>query len=423
MIENIHGDIIRETALKYVHKSGVTVIMLPMKGYSTALAQFSVRFGSQDNSFSINGGEFNRIPDGTAHYLEHKLFESEEKDAFSLFAQTGAFCNAATSFDYTSYYFGCGNNFSKNLEILLNFVQEPYFTPENVEKERGIIAQEITMYRDNPGWLMFMNLLQGLYSKNPVRNDIAGTVESISQITDKVLYDCYDAFYNPANMILCAAGNFDPDDVVRICESKLKDRKPLNVQTEKYNEPLSVRQKRTELVMPVAKPMFEIAFKRPDVSGAAQYEDYICYNILFDMIFGGVSDFFTRMRENGSLNEEFSDGVFFGRGHLFPFARGESANPDFVLSEMQEELRRFKKNPPSKELFNCIKKATYGSLVREYNNVESVAGILTETALANVRPFATIDAAADADYDRTLEKLNDLDEENVCISIIKGGDQ
>lgn len=423
MIEKIHDNITRETALKYVHKSGVTVIMLPMEGYSTALAQFSVRFGSQDNSFSVNGGEFNKIPDGTAHYLEHKLFESEEKDAFSMFAQTGAFCNAATSFDYTSYYFGCGNNFSKNLEILLNFVQEPYFTPQNVEKERGIIAQEITMYRDNPSWLMFMNLLQGLYSKNPVRNDIAGTVESISEITDKILYNCYNAFYNPANMILCAAGNFDPDDVVRLCESKLKDRKPLNVQTEKYDEPLNVHQKRTELVMPVAKPMFEIAFKRSDISGTAQYEDYIYYNILFDMIFGSVSDFFTRMRENGSLNEEFSDGVFFGRGHLFPFARGESSDPDFVLSEMQEELRRFKKNPPSKELFSCIKKATYGSLMREFNNVESVAGILTETALANVQPFTTIDAAADANYDKALEKLNDIDEENVCISIIKGEEQ
>lgn len=419
-IEKIHGGIINETVLKYVHKSGVKVFMLPMEGYSTANAQFSVRFGSRDNNFSVNGGGFTKIPDGTAHYLEHKLFESEEKDAFSLFAQTGASCNAATSFDYTSYYFGCGHNFGKNLGILLDFVQSPYFTPENVEKERGIIAQEITMYRDNPSWRMFTALLSGLYSVNPVRNDIAGTVESISQITDKTLYDCYNAFYNPANMMLCIAGNFDPEEAVRVCDEKLKDRSPLDVSVKEADEPILVNRKRAELAMPVAKPVFEIGFKLPAAGGVKQIEDYIGYNILFDTMFGGTSEFFTDMREKGLLNEEFSDGVFYGRGYFFPFVRGESGDPDEVLDRICANIRAFKAVPPSKEDFECVRRATYGALVRDFNDVESVAATLTESALADVPPFSAIDAAAGADYEKTLEKLYAVDEDNFCISIVKG---
>ncbi len=420
MIEKIYDDVIKETCLKYVHESGVQVLMLPMAGYSAAVAQFSAKFGSMDNAFSINGGELHSVPDGTAHYLEHKLFESEEKDAFKLFAQTGASCNAGTSFDYTQYYFSCADNFRKNLEILLGFVQEPYFTPENVEKERGIIGQEITMYRDSPGWRVFINLLEGLFFVNPVRRDIAGTVESIAEITEKTLYDCYNAYYNPANMFLCVAGNFDPDEVVSVCEDKLKKREPLNVKPTDIDEPHNVNQRRMELVMPVSKPIFEIGFKRPTVSGQAQIDEYIHFNILFDLIFGSVSEFFGRMRDKGLINEQFSDGMFSGRGFCIPFLRGESGDPDAVLAEVQRELRAFKTVPPSREEFDRIKRATYGSLVRDFTNADSVASTLSEAALRGSSPFATINTSAKADYNKMLELLLGLDEENVCISIVKG---
>lgn len=420
MTEKIYGRIIDETCLKYTHQSGVTVYMLPMKGYSSAVAQFSVRFGSQDNAFSVNGGELVRAPDGTAHYLEHKLFESEEKDAFSLFAQTGAMCNAGTSFDYTQYYFGCTNDFKKNLEILLGFVQEPYFTPENVEKERGIIGQEITMYRDNPNWRVFTGLLEGLYSVNPVRNDIAGTVESISRITDKTLYDCYNAYYNPANMYLCVAGNFDPEEVMAVCADKLKSRAPLDVRSAEIDEPYAVNKTLVELAMPVAKPIFEIGFKRPYLGGQHAVDEYILFNMLFDLMFGGTSKFFTQMREKGLINEEFSDSVFSGRGHLFPFVRGESPDPERVAEEVGKTIRAFKAAPPSRSDFDRIKRMTYGSLVREWGNVNSVADTLSDAALSGNDPFSVINTAAEADYEKTVEKLLDLDENNMCISIVKG---
>lgn len=423
MIDKIYNDIVKETCLKYVHKSGVQVYMLPMAGYSAAVAQFTAKFGSEDNAFSVNGGEMQKVPDGTAHYLEHKLFESEENDAFDLFSQTGAYCNAGTSFDYTQYYFSCADNFSQNLGILLDFVQAPYFTPENVEKERGIIGQEITMYRDSPGWRVFTNLLEGMYSVNPVRNDIAGTVESIAQITDKTLYNCYDAYYNPANMYLCVAGNFDPDEVVRICGEKLNDRAPLRIESESFNEPIEVNSKRVELSMPVAKPIFEIGFKRPALSGQAQLEEYMGFDILFETVFGRTSDFFGKMRDKGLINEQFSNGVLSGRGFFFPFLRGESGTPDAVLEEVQSALRSYKKKPPSKEDFERIKRSNYGSFVRNLTDADSVAGMLTAEALRGGSPFAAIEAAAAVEYEQVLALLDGLDEENVCISIIKGEDE
>lgn len=424
MIEKIYNDIAKETCLKYVHKSGVTVFMLPMEGYSTACAQFSVKFGSEDNAFSVNGGEIKKIPDGTAHYLEHKLFESEEKNAFELFAQTGAACNACTSFDYTQYYFSAADNFKKNLEILLGFVQDPYFTPENVEKERGIIGQEITMYRDSPNWRVFTNLLEGMFSQNPVRLDIAGTAESIARITDKTLYDCYNAFYNPANMYLCVAGNFDPDEVIGVCEEQLRNAEPLVVKSAPFSEPFEVVKKRVELNMPVAKPIFEIGFKRELSKPGAEFSDYgeelLYLSILFDVIFGGISDFFERMRENGSINEQFGAGVMNGRGFMFPFARGESGDPDYVAEQIRAEIRKFKKEPPSKELFDCVKKSNYGALIRGLNNVDNVAAMLSENALAGVSPFCKIDLVSGAVYEKMLERLDSFDEENMCISIVKG---
>lgn len=426
-MEKIYNAIARETCLKYVHKSGFTVYMLPMEGYSSACAQVSVKFGSEDNAFSVNGGESIAIPDGTAHYLEHKLFESEEKNAFQLFAETGASCNACTSFDYTQYYFSSAENFARNMEILLGFVQQPYFTAENVEKERGIIGQEITMYRDSPNWRVFTNLLEGMFSENPVRLDIAGTVESISHITEKTLYDCYNAFYNPANMYLCVGGKFDPDEVVRLCEKELLDREPLDVAAAGFSEPRDVIKKRVELTMPVAKPIFEIGFKRelPKAgAGLGDYgDDYLYYNILFDVIFGGVSDFFERMRKNGSINEQFGQGVMYGRGFMFPFARGESDRPDFVLEQIQEEIRRAKRTPPSEEHFRAVKNASYGNLIRGLSDVETVTSMLSESALAGVSPFCKIDLVAGLEYEKMLGKLNELDEDNVCISIVKGEDE
>lgn len=418
MIQEITSTRIGEKCYKYTHSSGVTVCLCPMENYSTVNAQFAVKFGSEDNRYRINGGEVINIPDGTAHYLEHKLFESPEKDAFALFAETGASCNAGTSYDSTCYYFTCAEHFEKNLEILLDFVQHPYFTPENVEKERGIIGQEITMYQDNPGWRVLMELLKGVYKENPIKTDIAGTVESIADITDKILYDVYNAFYNPSNMYLSIAGNFDINKAIEVCERCLLPRNPEALQTVPHSEPYEVVAHRTEIKMPVAKPQFAIGFKRPDADGQEALDEYIYYNMLVDIIFGDTSEFYKRMRDSGVLNDAFRVSVFMGRGYVLPIATGESDDPDLVLSEMKKEIRRFKETLPDKDIFSRIKKQTYGSVVRGYNNTETVAQYMMDAALAGLSPYSLVESAADASYEEMCRKLIDLDEENSCVSII-----
>ncbi len=418
MIEEIKSPRIGETCYKYVHSSGVTVCLCPMEGYSTVNAQFAVKFGSEDNRYRINGGDIVNIPDGTAHYLEHKLFESPEKDTFALFAETGASCNAGTSYDSTTYYFTCAEHFERNLEILLDFVQHPYFTPENVEKEREIISQEITMYLDSPGWRVIMELLKGVYKENPIRNDIAGTVESIAEITDKTLYDVYNAFYNPSNMYISIAGNFDMDKAIEVCERCLLPRTPAKLEAIPHSEPYEVVTHRTHMSMPVAKPQFAIGFKRPDADGREALEEYIYYNMLVDIIFGDTSEFYKRLRDSGLLNDAFRVSVFMGRGYVLPLITGESDDPDAVLAEMKQELRKFKENPPDREIYGRIKKQTYGSVVRGYNNTETVSQYMMDALLAGLAPYALVDAAADASYETMCEKLSRLDEENSCLEII-----
>lgn len=217
---------LKEKLYEIDHKSGLKIFVMPKENYKSTYAVIGTKYGSIDTCFKRSDkADFTRVPEGIAHFLEHKLFESEELDAFTRYAETGASANAYTSFDKTCYLFQCSDRFEDSLRILLDFVTHPYFTKETVEKEQGIIGQEITMYYDVPGWMGTFNLLRCLYKNHPVRIDIAGTVESISQITDKLLYDCYNTFYNLNNMALAVVGNVDPERVVKICDEMLENQK------------------------------------------------------------------------------------------------------------------------------------------------------------------------------------------------------
>ena len=418
MLEEITSSRLGEKYYRYTHSSGVTVLLYPMKGYSTITAQFSVKFGSIDNCCSIDGGAPVRIPDGTAHYLEHKLFESPEKEAFARFAETGASCNAGTSYDSTRYYFSCSANFEKNLEILLDFVQHPYFTPENVEKERGIITQEITMYLDSPAWRVCMELYRDMFRNNPVRNDIAGSAESIALITDKLLDDVYDAYYDPSNMYLCIAGDFDLESAVEVCERCLLTRTGKNVVSIFEQEPPEVFTRRSEMKMPLGKTNFAMGFKQPALSGRAMTEEYIYRTLMSDTSVGAATDFYRNMRDKGLINETFESSIMMGRGFFIPGIYGESDEPDRVAEEIVREYHRLKSCPPSEEAFLRAKKYLYGDNIRTFNNVESVAQNLSDAALTGTSAFDYADIAASADYEGMLARLRDFDPDNYALSII-----
>ncbi|MBR7061003.1 MAG: insulinase family protein, partial [Eubacterium sp.] len=240
-IKEIKSEILEEKYFEINHPSGLKIFVMPKENYSSAYAVFGTNYGSIDTRFKRSDSEeWTEVPEGIAHFLEHKLFESEELGAFERYAKTGASANAYTSFDKTCYLFQCSDNFKESLEILLDFVQNPYFTAQTVEKEQGIIAQEIRMYLDEPGWMSMFNLLKCFYHKHPVKIDIAGTVDSIAQITDKLLYSCYNTFYNLHNMALAVVGNVDVESVVEVCTKFLKKSENLSIEKSFEDEPRKI---------------------------------------------------------------------------------------------------------------------------------------------------------------------------------------
>ncbi len=419
-MEKIVNERVREEYFRLKHKSGATILLYPMKKYSTAYALFGTKYGSVDTTFKTNADEdFVTVPEGIAHYLEHKLFENDECDAFQLYAKTGASANAFTSFDKTAYLFSCSQKFEENLEILLNFVQEPYFTDETVAKEQGIIGQEIRMYEDDPGWRVFFNCLQALYHKNPVRIDIAGTIESIAQIDKDLLYRCYNTFYNLNNMVIAIAGNFDVDKTIEICDRLLKPSEDPGLQVIVPDEPSTVREKRTVQKLSCAIPLFNIGFKFPAYEGKERYRNFIIYNILMEMCLGKNSDFYNTQLENGIINDTFNVGVFCGRGYFTVIADGESRNPDKVMEEVTKELYRIKKDGLKEEEFITIRNMTYGDLVACFNNVESVATNMLDYEINGIGIYDGIEIAATVTFDDIKKALQDFDIENSSISIIE----
>jgi predicted Zn-dependent peptidase len=221
VFEKISDPALEESYYRTKHPTGLEIQVWQKPGYASSFAFFSTKYGSVDMDIVRPDGSSYQIPAGTAHFLEHKLFESEDLDAFERFSKTGASANAWTSLDHTGYLFNASGHFEENLEILLDFVRHPYFTEETVQKEQGIIGQEIRMGHDNPGRRAWQLLLEALYDNHPIRVDIAGTQESIAQITAEILYDCYHNFYDLHNMILTVAGNADPETVLKIADKVL----------------------------------------------------------------------------------------------------------------------------------------------------------------------------------------------------------
>ena len=293
------------------HSSGLNILVWEMDGFSTTEALFGTKYGSINTRFKTNKDkDYTVVPEGIAHFLEHKLFENEDTDVFELFAKTGASANAYTSFDKTCYLFSCSDNYKESLEILLNFVQSPYFTKESVDKEQGIIGQEIRMCDDNPSWRVFFNMLNGLYKSHPVKIDIAGTIESIAKIDADLLYKCYNTFYNLNNMVLVVAGNVKADEVIDIADKCLKPSEDIELETVFLDEPDEVVKSEIVDNLPVGTPMFNIGFK---VKPRSAYENlklemelHVAMNVLSD----AASPLYKRLTDEGLINSTFSTEIF-----------------------------------------------------------------------------------------------------------------
>ena len=274
-----------ENYVKAEHPSGLKIFILEKPQYNSAYAIFGTKYGSIDNCFSVDG-EKCEVPEGIAHFLEHKLFESEDGDAFTKYAETGAYANAFTSFDKTCYLFSCSNRFYENLNILLNFVQSPYFTEKTVQKEQGIIGQEITMYDDSPAWRVMFNMLLSMYKNHPVRIDIAGTVKSISEINSDLLYKCYNTFYNPANMFICIAGNIDAEKTLKMIENGIHNSEPVEIIRGEFEDNDDVETNYVDQQLDVAIPIFTYGSKQKIKTPQRSLKTRICVSPSLETLCG-----------------------------------------------------------------------------------------------------------------------------------------
>ncbi len=411
---------------KIMHDSGLMILIWQTPDSTNKKALFGTRYGSVDTTFKTDDDDdFITVPNGIAHYLEHKLFENEDCDVFSLYAKTGAFGNAYTSFDRTCYLFSCVNNFYDSLKILLDFVQKPYFTEETVQKEQGIIAQEIKMYQDDPNWRVFFNMLCGIYHKNPVNIDIAGTVESIAQIDAPLLYRCYNTFYNLPNMFLAIAGDVDIDEVLKLCDEMLRPCEDKHLISIVPEEPTTVVEKYIEQEFEVAVPLFSIGYKSEPIDNKDQVFMEVLSDITLELIAGDTSDFYKKIYDTGLLNTTFCTETFCGNGFFVPIFSGESRDPKKLCELINEEIDRIKKEGLDKSRFDMIKKSYYGSAIRKLNTPDSLASMLVNTAVANCgTAFSELEYSAKLTLEDCMKFINErLDTTNCTLSVIttKGG--
>lgn len=420
-MSKITGKFLQNEYYQIQHSSGLTIMIYPKEESSTSYAVLGTKYGSIDNCFQRSDeNRAERVPEGIAHYLEHKLFENEEGDAFERFAKTGANANAFTSFDSTCYLFSSTEKFYESLEILLDFVQDPYFTAETVAKEQGIISQEIKMYEDDPNWRVVFNHLRALYHHLPVREDIAGTVESIAEITPQHLYRCYHTFYCLNNMALSITGDVSVDKILDICDKMLKKQEPVQVKRVFPNEPDTVSSHYIEEKLSVAVPVFQFGYKEKGNIQNRTEKDLAAVEVLLEILASDSSVLFRRLLDNELISEStFSYEYFEGTGYGAVFFNGETKNPKAVESIIKEEVDALKKRGISQEAFTRAKKACYGQIISELNSASSISNLLISSFFKNRELFSYIDAFPLLTKEEVEQKLLDIfAEERSALSVI-----
>ena len=414
-----------EIMYKYEHSSGLNCIVVPKKGYNKKYATFSTHYGSVDNKFVVPGEkEPTKVPDGIAHFLEHKLFEQKEGSVMDKFAALGSRPNAFTSFNQTAYLFSCTDQFKENFELLLNFVQNPYITEESVEREKGIIGQEINMYRDDPGWRVTFNLLDAFYKKHPVKKDIAGSIESISKITRDTLYKCYETFYHPSNMVITVVGDVDQEQVFEQVEKNISTKEK-NGEIERIypEEGKELHKKYVEQNMPVPTPLFYMGFK--DNSYSLKGSDILRYELavklLISMLMGRSSALYEELYGKGLINSSFETDFSIESSYAYSMLGGESVNPEAVRDSFVKEINRQQKNGLNSDAFDRLLKASKGRFLRQMNSVESISRSFINLYFKGVTMFDYLEVYDTMSFDYISEIFDKhFDIDRLALSVVKG---
>ena len=421
------SDTVQNTALAQaaadewrVLPSGLAVLVRPMPGYSGTHVIYATRFGSIDRDFRVGEREVH-LPAGVAHFLEHKMFEDEDGDAFAKFAKTGANANAFTSFDRTCYLFTATQQLDESLDVLLGMVNHPYFTEQTIAKEQGIIGQEIKMYDDSADWRLITGLCECLYHSHTIRSDIAGTVESIARITPEMLYDCCRAFYAPSNMVLAAAGNTTMEQILAACarHGLMEPRPAQPVQRLVAAEPLTLAAREKVISMPVSKPCFGLGFKERPLP-PEDLRSEMLYDLILCCICGGMSPLYRRLYDEGLTNPGFGGEVLRVDGCCCTLFTGESDVPDTVKELLLAEIARIRAEGVDREIFTLCKNEKYGQLIENLENVEDSASQMADFALSGqtvAQQITALAALTAEDADAALQDI--LHEERMAVMQIR----
>lgn len=424
-MREIENKNIKEKCYMEKLENGLQVIIIPKKEIQKKYIIWATKFGSIDNTFiDSTTGEKVVIPDGVAHFLEHKMFEQKNGvDSLYVLMALGLDANAYTTNDHTAYLFECTDHFYEGLDELMDYVQNPYFTDQNVEKEKGIIGQEIGMYDDDPGWQLYINAMDCLYEKNPIKVDTAGTVETISGINSEMLYKCYNTFYHPSNMVLTVVGNFEPEAILAEIKKRLKDNEARGEITRIYpEEKLEINKKYAEKEMEVSMPLFMIGFKD---NIKDKYNEvvkrHIAIEIILNMLIGKSSNLYNELYKEGYLLSQPDLEYEFGNEYSHALIGGQSKDPQKVYEKIAEKIQEMKNNDINVQEFDRIKKKIYGDYAVEYNNVADIGRMFTSDYIKGINSFEYMDKFEEIDAEYAKQVLNEIfTEDKMIMSVIKG---
>ncbi len=420
----IENSKVKEKVFTEKLQNGLTVMIIPKKDTNKKYVIFGTNFGSIDNHFIMpKNNEEITIPDGVAHFLEHKLFEqSNGTNSLDVLSSLGVEANAYTTNDHTAYLFEATDNFYPALDELMNYVQNPYFTDQNVEKEKGIIGQEINMYDDEPSWQVYMNAMKLMYKQNPINIDIAGSIESISKINKEILYNSYNTFYNLSNMLLVVCGDFEPENLLQEIKNRItKNEQQGEIKRIYPKEQDEIVPKEKIVTMDVTNPIFAIGFKDKVVAKEELVKKHIAIEIILYMLLGKSSKTYKKLYEQGDIMSQPDLDYEFSKNYAHILITGIAKNPQNVVKELKEAIKQYKENGLEEKVFDRIKKKIYGDYVTEYNDVSNIARMFLADYFKGINSFDYLEEYEQVTTEYANQVLQEVfKQDNMVVSIVKG---
>ena len=409
----------------YIEKleNGLTVMIIPKKEIQKKYIIWGTNYGSNDSIFVVPGEtKETEVPKGVAHFLEHKMFEQENgKNSLDVLTALGVNANAYTTNNHTAYLYECTDNFYEALDEFMDYVQHPYFTDENVEKEKGIIGQEIMMYDDYPDWKVYLNALECMYHKNPVKLDITGTIETISHIDKDILYKCYNTFYNPENMVMVISGDFEPENLLLEIKKRLIDKKA-NGEIKRIfeEEPREIVKEKAIQNMEVSKPLFSIVIKDVPAEQKEKVKKHISIEILLNIIIGASSELYKKLYDMGNCYSVPSIEYDFDKTYAHIIITRQSNNPEELYEMFKKQTKKIIDVGINEQEFERTKKMIYGEYIKEYNDITDISRMFLSDYFKGINSFDYLEEISTINLEYLNQVLKDVfNEKNMILSVVK----